>query len=91
MTPHRCPVCNGRGKMPTSFYSTPVLPQVATSAFQAEENCRSCSGTSIVWEPFRFGTHVPACDIPQQVPPWLQPNTIDPSRYATSARPLAGN
>jgi hypothetical protein len=38
--PYRCPVCNGRGLMPTSFYTNlPVL---------TEEHCRSCGGTGIV-------------------------------------------
>lgn len=37
----RCPVCNGRGFMPSSFYSG--LP-VMTS-----EPCRTCHGRTILW------------------------------------------
>ncbi len=42
MTPHRCPVCDGRGSMPASFYA------LTTSADPRMESCRSCD-KGIVW------------------------------------------
>ena len=42
MTPHRCPVCDGRGQMPASFYA------LTTSADPRMEPCRSCD-KGVVW------------------------------------------
>jgi len=41
-TPHKCPVCQGRGTVLSSFYG----PE--STAFN-EVACRSCQGTGIVW------------------------------------------
>lgn len=38
--PYKCPVCKGKGGMPSGFYGT------APGA----ETCRTCSGAGIVWE-----------------------------------------
>ena len=44
MTPHRCPVCNGVGKVPAGFYS------MANALASTEpEQCRACNGTGIMW------------------------------------------
>jgi hypothetical protein len=45
-TPHRCPVCQGRGTVDQSFYSRGQ----STSAI-GTETCKSCNGTGILWEP----------------------------------------
>ncbi len=42
--PHRCPVCAGRGSVPCGFY-TPWGNSTA------EDPCRSCGGTGILWGP----------------------------------------
>jgi hypothetical protein len=42
-TPHRCPVCEGRGFVPAGFYSG----SQSTSA--NPELCRSCATTGIIW------------------------------------------
>lgn len=54
--PHRCPVCDGRGSVPTDFYAATrladgsTLPRSATSTVDSPEvACRSCSGTGVVW------------------------------------------
>ena len=41
--PYRCPVCNGRQTVPASLYSP------YGTVLGAEEPCRSCLGTGIVW------------------------------------------
>jgi hypothetical protein len=49
-TPHKCPVCNGQGKLQTP----PWLPgdQETWSAGSIEVyECRVCKGTGIIWEP----------------------------------------
>jgi hypothetical protein len=44
MTPHRCPVCAGRGTVPAGFYSPYGSGTNATP-----ETCRSCNGGGVVW------------------------------------------
>lgn len=48
-TPHRCPVCYGKGVVPNGFYFS-VSEQYNTSD-AAPQPCRSCDGGGIVWEP----------------------------------------
>ncbi len=43
MQPYVCPVCNGRGTVPASFYGD------YTHIYAVK--CRSCDGIGIVWEP----------------------------------------
>jgi len=43
-TPHRCPVCNGRGLVPNGFYSA----FQATSSTSPEQ-CKSCYGSGVLW------------------------------------------
>jgi DnaJ-class molecular chaperone len=48
-TPHKCPVCNGQGKVQTP----PWLPgdQDTWSAGNIEVyECRVCNGTGVIWE-----------------------------------------
>lgn len=42
MTPHNCPVCDGRGKVPADIPAGTAFPLV---------QCPACHGTWIVWEP----------------------------------------
>lgn len=45
-----CPVCQGRGAVPSGFYDIPVpgvVPQSRTAA--GPECCRSCNGTGMVY------------------------------------------
>lgn len=46
MTPHRCPVCGGRGTVPGSLY-TGLTGATGTTWVM----CRTCRGRGIVWEP----------------------------------------
>lgn len=46
-TPHRCPVCDGRGNVPYGFYSG--QPVGSTTAAPLPEPCRSCAGSGLVW------------------------------------------
>src|SRR5208282_6077669 len=41
-TPHKCPVCNGRGKVPAGFYGD-------QGTDVSEPPCRSCHGSGLVW------------------------------------------
>lgn len=43
-TPHKCPICSGRGTMPGSFYGD------NGPAGLCEVTCRSCGGSGIVWD-----------------------------------------
>jgi len=45
--PHRCPVCNGTGKVPNTFYTEYFTP--GASLVLGLTPCRSCAGTGIVW------------------------------------------
>jgi DnaJ-class molecular chaperone len=46
-TPHRCPICYGKGKVPYEFYSMRGQEQWTTDAIP--QKCRSCNGTGIVF------------------------------------------
>lgn len=48
MFPYRCPVCGGKGFVPSGFYS--VFPYDQTTCTSLTEKCRSCNGSGIVWE-----------------------------------------
>jgi len=43
-TPHKCPVCEGRGTVPHNFYSGAIA-----SSSIAPETCRSCKGEGVLW------------------------------------------
>lgn len=46
MTPHTCPVCQGRQRVPASLYGLPM-----STAVPSDVPCRSCGGTGVLWEP----------------------------------------
>ena len=46
-TAHRCPVCNGTGQVVGNFYNVYNTSTTTISSCQ----CRSCSGTGVVWSP----------------------------------------
>ena len=45
-----CPVCEGKGIVPNSFYLYPV-GQGFTSSSTTPEQCRTCMGKGIILEP----------------------------------------
>lgn len=47
-TPHRCPVCQGAGKVESTLYQQGDL--TTSSAFIGMVDCRSCYGTGVLWE-----------------------------------------
>lgn len=47
-TPHRCPICGGRGMVSGGFYTT--LSGHWTASNVSAETCRTCRGSGIVWE-----------------------------------------
>ncbi len=49
MTPHKCPVCNGNGKVASGFYNQ--TSGHWSTVDSTPETCRSCNGKGIVWEP----------------------------------------
>lgn len=60
-TPHRCPVCEGRQKVPASTYGQPTRNMV---------DCRSCEGSGIVWSmDVRDVTEV-TIEMPDEDTPW---------------------
>ena len=46
LSPHKCPVCNGAGKVNKSLYDN---SQSQTSSCNNDVKCLSCAGTGIVW------------------------------------------
>lgn len=46
MKPYCCPVCNGRGTVPSGFYQTSKFYSVSESS---NEMCKSCKGTGVLW------------------------------------------
>lgn len=44
--PHVCPVCDGKGFVPSGFYE-PVEMWASSSA--SNQQCRTCNGTGLVW------------------------------------------
>lgn len=45
-TSYKCPVCEGRGHIPASFYE----PMDGTAIIAYLVTCRSCNGTGVVWD-----------------------------------------
>ena len=44
--PHVCPVCCGKGEVPSSFYDKDVMATTNNNPV----TCRTCSGRGIVWD-----------------------------------------
>lgn len=51
-TPHKCPVCDGRGNVPAGFYNIDPYPQATGGAgnITLEGMCRTCNGAGVLWE-----------------------------------------
>ena len=48
--PYCCPVCNGKGKVPSTFYDLKIKGEVSeTKPVVISENCKGCVGGGIVW------------------------------------------
>ena len=45
--PHKCPVCNGVGKVPIGYYN--ANQRFSTTSSATPETCKSCSGKGIVY------------------------------------------
>lgn len=54
--PFKCPVCGGTGLVPHGFYDTTTGLYTSTSTLP--DQCRSCSGTGIVWSYEDFNNHI---------------------------------
>ena len=52
MSAQKCPVCDGRGTVPSSFYN-PAPPGVVrqSTTFPMRTTCRGCNGDGVVWPP----------------------------------------
>lgn len=81
MTPHKCPVCCGSGRVRLGFYSIPIGE--ASGTIPETEKCRTCDGSGVVWsgsspepEPFYPWRVYPPVVTP---PPWQAP-TVMPFR-----------
>jgi len=46
LIPHKCPVCNGRGCVPSGFYT---YNNYHSTTALLTEMCRTCNGKGIVW------------------------------------------
>ena len=46
-SPYCCPVCGGKGVVPTGFYEG--WSGGSSSDFFMPETCRSCNGTGVIW------------------------------------------
>lgn len=66
MQPHKCPICEGRGKVVGGFYDGNPNPVCA------REECKACSGTGILWG---FSYEPTPNYIPWVSPadPWINP------------------
>ena len=64
MTPHKCPVCNGTGRIYKGGSSTSTVP--------LSDPCNACNSTGVVWEP---NTRVLPGDLPPNFPnyPFIPP------------------
>ena len=48
--PHKCPVCEGTGKVPFNFYKdTTGTMYLYMNPIGMMESCRSCDGKGIFW------------------------------------------
>lgn len=51
-TPHKCPVCDGRGNVPFGFYEAGWTGHYTTGTKPIPvEDCRTCNGKGVLWEP----------------------------------------
>lgn len=67
MSVSKCPVCEGKGKMPCSFY-----PDLGTRVGYGA--CRSCRGKGVIKVPEEHHHHYPAPPrLPSSPPTWRVP------------------
>ena len=73
MTPHKCPVCEGRGNVPSGFYDSPTMihEYPPTSTVSTTETCKSCNGQGILWDSNSSPT-------PDHTP-WVSPGDGNPT------------
>lgn len=45
--PHKCPVCGGRGLLPSGFYIP--NPNSTSGSSTLPVTCKSCGGTGVLW------------------------------------------
>ena len=45
LTPHRCPVCEGRGSLPENFYT-----RLTIGIGGADVTCKTCEGRGVLWQ-----------------------------------------
>jgi len=64
----KCPVCDGRGQVPASFYDIPD-PMITAMPFTFPVMCRACSGAGYIL-PTSACTVLPP--VPEVVPPWAK-------------------
>jgi hypothetical protein len=48
-TPHKCPVCSGRGEVSQNFYNISPYAESTTGVYPI--TCRTCNGQGVLWEP----------------------------------------
>ena len=48
---YKCPVCEGRGTVPTNFYNTYGSPTIVNTT---EVTCRSCNGKGVIFDSEAF-------------------------------------
>ena len=83
MTPHRCPVCGGAGRVPQWFYE-PYRGGTGTVSNLDGEECRACEGKGVVWEP-AVALMSPLAVYPE---PAADPDiTFDPHQLPTTTWP----
>lgn len=63
MSVHKCPVCGGRGFVPSGFYSSQTYDGSLITNSTSSEVCRSCHGRGIVFDEFLGSTSnsIPRC------------------------------
>jgi len=47
ISPHRCPICGGRGFVMCGFYNSHNTNEWLTTG--GTEQCRTCNGEGVVW------------------------------------------
>lgn len=76
-TPHKCPICNGTGKVrKLEEYCGPYDTTTTYPRFDFYVSCRACNGSGILWEPV---TEIPNLHYPPSLPSF--PETPIPGTY----------
>lgn len=73
MQPYKCPVCEGRGSLPSNFYT-----RDAGATSTADIQCRSCKGTGVLWSTSPGHVEPTAAPVPSTPsPPPFMPRRRD--------------